>query len=57
MSNGVLGFRDLGKKQPLMEDTICQLASVSKVFTSTAVMLAVLQGLFGNGCLINNDHN
>ncbi len=45
VSKGVLGFRDPGDTLPIMEDTIFQLASVSKTFTATAVMLLMRQGL------------
>ena len=45
VSKGVVGFRDPAGTVPLTEDTIFQLASVSKPFTATAVMLAVRQGL------------
>ena len=45
VSKGVVGFRDPAGTVPLTEDTIFQLASVSKQFTATAVMLAVRQGL------------
>lgn len=45
VSKGVVGFRDPAGTAPLTEDTIFQLASVSKQFTATAVMLAVRQGL------------
>ena len=47
VSKGALGFRDPENTQPLTEDTIFQLASVTKQFTAAAVMLAVRQGLFG----------
>ena len=47
VSKGVLGFRDPENTQPLTEDSIFQLASVTKQFTAAAVMLAVRQGLFG----------
>lgn len=45
VSKGALGFRDPGDTLPITEDTIFQLASVSKQFTAAAVMLAVRQGL------------
>ena len=45
VSKGTLGFRDGEGRLPIAEDTIFQLASVSKQFTATAVMLAVRQGL------------
>ena len=46
VSKGVLGFRDPGDTLPITEDTIFQLASVSKTFTAAAVMLLMRQGLF-----------
>ena len=45
VSKGSLGFRDPGDTLPITEDTIFQLASVSKTFTATAVMLLMRQGL------------
>ena len=45
VSSGAVGFCDPDDTQPVMEDTIFQLASVTKQFTATAVMLAVRQGL------------
>ena len=44
---GALGWRDPEGTLPLTEDTIFQLASVSKQFTASAVMLAIRQGLLG----------
>ena len=45
VSKGVLGFRDPEDTLPITENTIFQLASVSKQFTATAVMLLIRQGL------------
>ena len=45
VSKGVLGFRDPVDTLPITEDSIFQLASVSKTFTSAAVMLLIRQGL------------
>ena len=47
VSKGALGWRDPENTLPLTEDTIFQLASVSKQFTASAVMLIVRQGLLG----------
>ena len=44
VSKGVLGFRDPEDTLPITEDTIFQLASISKTFTSAAVMLLVREG-------------
>ncbi len=44
VSKGALGFCDAENKQPLNEDTIFQLASVSKQFTAAAVMLVLREG-------------
>ena len=45
VSKGVLGFRDPENTLPITEDTIFQLASVSKTFTSATVMLLMRQRL------------
>ena len=44
VSKGALGFRDPENTLPITEDTIFQLASVSKTFTSAAVILLVREG-------------
>ncbi|MBO4360527.1 MAG: beta-lactamase family protein [Eubacteriaceae bacterium] len=44
VSKGALGWRDPDNSIPLTEDSIFQLASVSKQFTASAVMLLVRQG-------------
>ncbi|MBR4393837.1 MAG: beta-lactamase family protein [Oscillospiraceae bacterium] len=45
VSKGTEGFRDPENKLPITEDTIFQLASVSKQFTAAAVMLVIRNGL------------
>ncbi len=45
VSKGCVGFRDPENTLPITEDTIFQLASVSKQFTASAVMLMVRKGL------------
>lgn len=45
VSKGAVGFRDPKTKEPLTEDSIFQLASVTKQFTAAAVMLTVRKGL------------
>ena len=45
VSKGVLGYRDPEDTLPITEDTIFQLASISKTFTATAVMLLMRQSL------------
>ena len=45
VSKGALGFRDPENTLPITEDTVFQLASVTKTFTAAAVMLTVRQGL------------
>ena len=46
VSKGAVGYRDAADTLPLTEDSVFQLASVSKQFTASAVMLAVRDGLF-----------
>ena len=45
VSKGAVGFRDPADTQPITEDTIFQLASVTKQFTAAAVMLLVRKGV------------
>ncbi|MCR4804651.1 MAG: beta-lactamase family protein [Clostridia bacterium] len=47
VSKGALGFRDPEDTLPITEDTIFQLASVTKQFTAAAVMLLVREGKLG----------
>ncbi len=47
VSKGVMGFRDPESTLPIEEDTIFQLASVTKQFTAAAVMLTVREGKLG----------
>ena len=47
VSAGAFGFRDPENTTPITEDSIFQLASVSKAFTATAVMLLVREGKLG----------
>ncbi len=44
VSKGALGFRDPEDTLPITEDSIFQLASVSKNFTAAAVMLVIRKG-------------
>ena len=44
VSKGALGFRDPENTLPITEDTVFQLASVTKQFTAAAVMLLMRQG-------------
>ena len=44
VSKGAIGFRDPGDTLPITEDTIFQLASISKTFTGAATLLVVRQG-------------
>ena len=45
ISSGAIGFCDAEDTQPIREDTIFQLASISKNFTAAAVMLVIRKGL------------
>ena len=45
ISKGAVGFRDFSDKLPMREDSIFQLASITKQFTAAAVMLLVRDGL------------
>ena len=47
VSKGAYGFRDAENKLPMEEDTIFEMASVTKMFTATAVMLLVREGKCG----------
>ena len=47
ISKGAVGFRDPEDKLPMQEDSIFDLASVSKQFTAAAIMLLVRKGLVG----------
>ena len=47
VSKGAFGFRDAENKLPMQEDTIFEMASVTKMFTATAVMLLVREGKLG----------
>ena len=44
VSKGAYGWRDAENKLPMQEDTIFEMASVTKMFTATAVMLLVREG-------------
>ena len=44
VSKGAYGWRDAENKLPMEEDTIFEMASVTKMFTATAVMLLVREG-------------
>lgn len=45
ISSGTAGFRDPEGTQPITEDSVFQLASVSKQFTAAAVMLLIRKGV------------
>ena len=44
ISKGAFGFRDADNKLPMEEDTIFEMASVTKIFTATAIMLLAREG-------------
>ena len=44
VSKGAFGFRDAENKLPVKEDTIFEMASITKMFTGTAVMLLRREG-------------
>ncbi|MBR4461389.1 MAG: beta-lactamase family protein [Erysipelotrichaceae bacterium] len=44
ISKGAFGFRDADDKLPMEEDTIFEMASVTKIFTATAIMLLAREG-------------
>ena len=47
ISKGAFGFRDAENQLPMEEDTIFEMASVTKMFTAAAVMLLVRKGKLG----------
>ena len=47
VSKGAFGFRDAKNKLPMTEDSIFEMASVTKMFTATAIMLLVREGKLG----------
>ena len=44
VSKGAYGFRDPENRLPMQEDSVFEIASVSKQFTATAILLLVRQG-------------
>ncbi len=44
VSKGALGWRDAENTLPMQEDTIFEMASITKMFTATAIMLLVREG-------------
>ena len=44
ISKGAYGFRDAEDRLPMEEDSIFEMASITKMFTATAVMLLVREG-------------
>lgn len=47
VSKGAYDFRDAENRLPVQEDTIFEMASVTKMFTATAIMLLVREGKLG----------
>ena len=47
ISKGAIGFRDAEDTLPMTEDTIFEMASITKMFTASAVMLLVREGKLG----------
>ena len=47
VSKGAFGWRDAENRLPMREDTIFEMASVTKMFTAAAVMLLVREGKLG----------
>ena len=47
VSRGALGFRDAENRLPMREDSVFEMASVTKQFTAAAVMLLVREGKLG----------
>ena len=47
VSKGAFGFRDAENRLPMQEDTIFEMASVTKIFTAAAIMLLVREGKIG----------
>ena len=47
VSKGAVGFRDAEDKLPMREDTVFEMASITKMFTAAAVMLLVREGKLG----------
>ena len=47
VSKGAVGFRDAEDRLPMREDTVFEMASITKMFTASAVMLLVRDGRLG----------
>ena len=44
ISKGAYGWRDAENKLPMLEDTVFEMASITKMFTATAIMLLAREG-------------